>query len=154
MQLPTRRRVLAVLAVAGATIAAVASATPAIAAPTSADATASALLDAFATHQIVALGQVHDLRQEDDFILDLLHHPRFAATVDSIVVEFGNARYQSRVDRYIAGRHVSRRALQHAWRDPVGSAPGDHDGAAPLYRAVRRLNRTLPPDDGIRMRLG
>ena len=96
MQLLTRRRVPALLAVAAAAIAAIAPTTPAIAAPTPADATASALLDAFATHQIVALGQVHDLRQEDDFILDLLHHPRFAATVDSIVVEFGNARYQSR----------------------------------------------------------
>src|SRR3954462_7388837 len=148
MQLPTGRRVLA------ATIAAIAAATPAMAAPTATDATASMLLDAFATHQIVALGQVHDLRQEDDFILDLLHHPRFAATVDSIVVEFGNARYQSRVDRYIAGRHVSRRALQHAWRDPVGTAPGDHDGAARFYLAVRRLNRTLPRTHRIRMRLG
>src|SRR3954451_18831599 len=154
MHLPTRRRVLAVLAVAGATIAAIAPATPAIGAPPSADATASALLDAFATHQIVALGQVHDLRQEDDFILDLLHHPRFAATVDSIVVEFGNARFQSRVDRYIAGRHVARSALQHAWRDTVGTAPGDHDAAARVYLAVRRLNRTLPRTDRIRMRLG
>ena len=154
MQLPTRRRVLAVLAVAGATIAAIAPATPAIAAPPAADATASALLDAFATHQIVALGQVHDLRQEDDFILDLLRHPRFAATVDSIVVEFGNARFQSRVDRYIAGRHVARSALQHAWRDTVGTAPGDHDGAARFYLAVRHLNRTLPRTDRIRMRLG
>jgi hypothetical protein len=70
MQLHTRRLVLAALV---ATIATIAPATPAIAAPTPADATASALLDAFATHQIVALGQVHDLRQEDDFIL---HHPR------------------------------------------------------------------------------
>ena len=151
MQLPTRRRVLAVLA---ATIAAIAPATPVMAAPTPADTTASALLDAFATHQIVALGQVHDLRQEDEFILDLLHHPRFAETVDSIVVEFGNARYQSRVDRYIAGRHVARRALQHAWRDTVGTAPGDHDGAARFYLAVRRLNRTLPRSDRIRVRLG
>src|SRR3954464_15976843 len=108
MQLSTGRRVLAVFA---ATIAAIAPATPAIAAPTRADTTASALLDAFAPHQIVALGQVHDLRQEDDFILDLLHQPRFADTVDSVVVEFGNARYQSRVDRYIAGAHVARRAL-------------------------------------------
>jgi hypothetical protein len=151
MQLPTRRDLLAVIV---ATIAAIAATTPALAAPTPADATASALLDAFATHQIVALGQVHDLRQEDDFILDLLHHPRFAATVNSIVVEFGNARYQSRVDRYIAGRHISRRALQLAWRDTVGTAPGDHDGAARFYLAVRRLNRTLPRNDRIRMRLG
>src|SRR3954452_19405640 len=151
MQLPTRRRVLAVLA---ATIAAIAPATPAIAAPPAADATASALLDAFATHQIVALGQVHDLRQEDDFILDLLHHPRFAETVDTIVVEFGNARYQSRVDRYIAGRYVARPALQHAWRDTIGTAPGDHDGAARCSLAVRGLNRSRPRTDRIRVRLG
>jgi hypothetical protein len=70
MQLPARPDLLAVLV---ATIAAIAPATPTIAAPTPADATASALLDASATHQFVALGQVHDLRQEDDFIL---HHPR------------------------------------------------------------------------------
>src|SRR4051812_41901942 len=89
MQIVTHRRVPALLAVAAAAIAAIAPTTPAIAAPTPTDATASALLDAFATHQIVALGQVHDLRQEDDFILDLLHHPRFAETVDTIVVEFG-----------------------------------------------------------------
>lgn len=151
MQILTRRRALALVA---ATIAAIAPATPAHATSPPADATASALLDAFATHQIVALGQVHDLRQEDDFILDLLRHPRFAETVDGIVVEFGNARFQSRVDRYIAGRHVSRRALQHVWRDTVGTAPGDHDGAAPFYRAVRRLNRTLPRNERIRMRLG
>src|SRR3954452_5728897 len=151
MQLPTRRDLLAVIV---ATIAAIAATTPALAAPTPADTTASALLDAFATHQIVALGQVHDLRQEDDFIVELFRHPRFAETVDSIVVEFGNARFQSRVDRYIAGRHVSRHALQHAWRDPVGTAPGDHDGAAGFYLAVRRLNRTLPRTDRIRVRLG
>ena len=50
-------------------------------------------------HHIVALGQAHELRQEDDFIVDLLRHPRFATTVDSIVVEFGNARYQRRATR-------------------------------------------------------
>src|SRR4051794_31008725 len=154
MQILTHRRVPALLAVAAAAIAAIAPTRPAIAAPTPTDATASAVLDAFATHKIVALGQVHDLRQEDDFILDLLHHPRFAGTVDSIVVEFGNARFQSRVDRYISGRHVSRRALQHVWRDPVGTGPGDHDGAPRFYLAARRLNRTLPRTDRIRVRLG
>src|SRR3954447_5390587 len=107
MQLPTRRRVFAVLAVLVATIVAIATTTPAIAAPTPADATVSALLDAFATHQIVALGQVHGPRQEDDFILDLLRCPRFAATVDSVVVEFGNARYWSRVDRVLTSRTSS-----------------------------------------------
>src|SRR5215216_1582017 len=141
MQLPTRRRVLAVLAVLAATIAAIAPATPANAAPPAADATASALLDAFATHQIVALGQVHDLRQEDDFILDLLRHPRFAATVDSIVVEFGNARYQSRVDRYIAGRPRRRRALLPRRAPPQPHPPAPRSPPRAPRRPGSRLEQ-------------
>ena len=155
MQLPTRRRVLAVLAVLAATIAAIAPTTPAIAAPPAADATASALLDAFATHQIVALGQVHDLRQEDDFILDVLHHPRFADTVDSIVVEFGNARFQSRVDRYIAGEVVLRDVLRGTWEETtqisgIWSLPMYED----MLADIRAVNMALPVGKRFRVLLG
>jgi len=141
-----------VLAVLAATIAAIAPATPAIAAPTPADATASALLDAFATHQIVALGQVHDLRHEDEFILDLLHHPRFAATVDSIVVEFGNARYQGLVDRYVAGADVPPDSLRQVWRNTTvaNEIPVDEE----FFRTVREVNAALPPARRVRVLLG
>jgi erythromycin esterase-like protein len=117
--------VLAASAIASALLAPAAHAAPA---PGGASATAqSALLDAFADHRIVALGQAHGLRQQDDFILALLRHPRFAATVDSIVVEFGNARFQGLADRYVAGGDVTLRALRPVWRDQVGAAP---DGVA------------------------
>ena len=121
-----------------------------------AEAAQSALLAAFDEHPIVALGQAHELRQEDDFIVDLLRHPRFAATVDSIVVEFGNARYQKRADRYVAGGHVPLRALRQIWRDAIGSAPDGvvDESPAEFFAAVRRLNQTLAPADRIRVALG
>ena len=92
-------------------------------APQSSTVASTALLDAFDHHQIVALGLAHGLRQQEDFVIGLLGHQRFAATVDSIVVEFGNARFQARADRYIAGGDVSPKALRSVWRDAIGAAP-------------------------------
>jgi hypothetical protein len=163
-------RCLAALATTIATLAAVA--TPASAAqptvpsaePTAPSAQPSAspaqssaaagLLDAFGRRRIVALGQVHDLRQQDEFILRLMRHPRFARTVDSVVVEFGNARYQALVDRYVAGGDVPLDALKPVWRDLVATAGAMHDGPARFFAAVRGVNRTLPRGQRVRVALG
>ncbi len=125
-------------------------------APRSAAVASTALLDAFDHHQIVALGLAHGLRQQEDFVIGLLSQPRFAATVDSIVVEFGNARFQARSDRYIAGGDVSPKALRAVWRDQIGAAPdGVIDEAAQrFFAAVRQLNQTLTPRQRIRVALG
>lgn len=126
--------------------------------PSSVSATAAttALLGAFGRHRIVALGLAHGLRQQEDFVIGLLRHPRFPAMVDSIVVEDGNARFQALADRYIAGGDVSAKALRPVWRDTVGSAPGDvpDEWPAQFFAAVRRLNRTLPTGRRIRVALG
>jgi erythromycin esterase-like protein len=69
-----------------------------------------AILDAFKTHQIVALGEgAHGNEQGNAFRLALIRDPRFAATVNDIVVELGNARYQDVMDRYVNGGDVSPR---------------------------------------------
>jgi hypothetical protein len=111
------------------------------------------LLDLFATRPLVALGEMHGLQDEADFIAALLHHPAFPATVQVIVVEFGNARYQSVVDRFIAGEPVAARDLRPVWRDIFGWGFD-----APIYeqffRTVRAINRTLPPAQRLRVLLG
>ena len=111
------------------------------------------LLDLFATRPLVALGEMHGLQDEADFIAALLHHPAFPATVQVIVVEFGNARYQSVVDRFIAGEPIAARDLRPVWRDFFGWGFD-----APIYeqffRTVRAINRTLPAAQRLRVRLG
>jgi hypothetical protein len=119
-------------------------------------AAATALLNGFRHHRIVALGLAHGLRQEEDFVIGLLRHPRFAAMVDSIVVEFGNARFQALADRYVAGGDVSPKALGPVWRDAIGYAPDGVVDEAPahFFAGVRRLNQTLPSERRIRVALG
>ena len=116
----------------------------------------AAILDAFARHPLVALGEVHALQEEADFIASLLHHPAFPQTVNDIVVEVGNALYQDVIDRFIAGEPVPNPELRPVWRDIVGSPYGLGD--APIYeqffRTVRAINRTLPPSQRLRVLLG
>src|SRR5687768_15333549 len=60
----------------------------------------------FDTHRIVMLGEMHECRQEYDLLRKLVAAPGFAQRVNDIVMEFGNARYQDVVDRYISGENV------------------------------------------------
>ena len=53
-----------------------------------------ALLDAFESHDVVALGDPHGNERAHAFRLSLIRDDRFVSAVDDIVVEWGNARYQ------------------------------------------------------------
>jgi hypothetical protein len=75
----------------------------------------------FETYRIVMLGEIHACRQQYDLLDRLVAAPGFDERVNDIVVEFGNARYQNIVDRYIAGENVPLDQVQRAWRDPVGA---------------------------------
>ena len=115
-----------------------------------------AILAAFDQVPLVALGEAHGLQEEADFLIALLHHPAFCTTVNAIVVEFGNALYQPVVDRFIAGEPVANADLRPIWRDFIGNPFGGFN--APIYeqffRTVRAVNRTLPPQHRITVRLG
>jgi len=66
-------------------------------------------------------------------------------------MEFGNARYQELVDRYMAGGNVSFEQVQGAWRDTVGAIGPVSPVYGEFYRTVRTVNQRLP--DGRRLRV-
>jgi hypothetical protein len=47
----------------------------------------SAVLDLFQKHPVVGLGEPHRGRVFHAFFLELVSHPRFAETVDDVVIE-------------------------------------------------------------------
>jgi hypothetical protein len=115
-----------------------------------------AILDAFTTHQVVALGEGnHGNEQGHALRLSLIRDPRFAATVNDIVVEFGSALYQDVMDRFVRGEAVAPAELSQVWRNTT-EPTGVWD--APIYeeffRAVRAVNASLPADRQIRVLLG
>jgi hypothetical protein len=116
----------------------------------------SGILEAFRSHRIVALGDgLHGNEQSQAFRLALIRDSRFALTVNDIVVEFGSARYQDVVDRFVAGAEVGDGELAHVWQDVAQSGyTFDSPVYADFIRAVRSVNLSLPRERRLRVLLG
>src|SRR5262245_1107943 len=72
----------------------------------------SAVIDLFEQYSIVALSEgPHNNQKGNEFRLALIRDPRFGRLVNDVVVEFGNSRYQSVMDRFTAGENVPLREL-------------------------------------------
>ena len=115
-----------------------------------------AILDAFRSHRAVSFPGGHtDGNEVQALLRALVKDPRFAATVNDIVVEFGSSRYQDLMDRYIRGEDVPQSALQRAWLDAVqGGTALDNDNTALFFSAVREANATVPAERQVRILLG
>jgi len=113
------------------------------------------VIDALHSHQIVALAEgVHNNEPAHTFRLALVRDPRFATAVSDIVVEFGNARFQAMMDRFISGGQVEPLELRHVWQDTTQAQPiWDVPIYEEFFRAVRAVNLALPPDRRIRVLL-
>ncbi len=115
------------------------------------------LIDVWDEFAIVALGEMHGVEQGGNHIEALARHPRLAERPTAVVVEYGNARYQALCDAYVVdGADVPMRDLQRAWFDFAGGGPWGF--RAPIYprffATVREVNKQLPPERRIRVRLG
>ena len=115
-----------------------------------------AILDAFQSHNIVALGEPHMIEQGHALRVALVRDPRFPRVVNDIVWECGSARYQGVMDRYMKGEPVSDAELRETWRNTVGSINIVCD--LPIYEAfireVKAVNDRLPAAQKIRVLLG
>ena len=115
----------------------------------------AAVLEAFRTYQVVAIGDDHGNEQVHAFRLALIRDPRFASTVNDIVVEFGSARYQDVIDRFVHGSDVPDKVLRRVWQD---TTQPEYEWDLPIYeeffRAVRDVNAGNPPERHLRVLLG
>jgi hypothetical protein len=115
------------------------------------------IADALKTHQVVGFSDAHGDRALDEFELAVVRDARIRQAIDDIVIENGNARFQSVVDSYVNGDAAPYEQLHHAWHDTTQvQTIGPRDGSIPaIYRVVRELNATAkPPLRRIRILLG
>jgi hypothetical protein len=102
-----------------------------------------AVLDLFEQYSIVALSEgPHNNQKGHEFRLALVRDPRFGRLVNDVVVEFGNARYQSVMDRFTAGADVPHRELRQVWENttipgPIWDSPIYYE----FFEAIRNVNR-------------
>ncbi len=117
----------------------------------------SAIVDAFRSYSVVALGNVEFRGNQPchAFQLSLIRDPRFTAVANDILVEFGNSRYQELLDRFIRGEDVPYESLRRIWQD---TTQVEYEWDLPIYedffRAVRKANASLPRARRLRVLLG
>src|SRR6266567_7926357 len=117
----------------------------------------TAIIEAFRSHTVVALGNVEFRGNEQShaFQLSLIRTPGFAATVNDILVEFGDARYQEVIDRFLRGEEVPDESLRSVWQN---TTQVEYEWDLPIYeeffRAVRAVNAALPRSRQLRALLG
>lgn len=116
----------------------------------------AAIVDAFRTHAVVALGEGdHGNDQIRAFFAALIADRRFASAVNDILVEGGNAAYQGLVDRYVNGEDVSDAAVREAWENSTQTQLVLLATPWARFAAdVRALNARLPKERRLRILLG
>jgi len=111
-----------------------------------------AIVEAFRSHNVVALGDAHGNEQAQAFLKSLVRDPKFAEVANDIVVEFGNARYQHLADRFVRGDDVPQDSLRMIWQNTTiaNEIPVDEE----FFRVVRTVNASLPKERQLRVLLG
>lgn len=111
-----------------------------------------AIIDAFRTHDLVAMSDAHGNVQTREFLRQLIRDARFAGVANDIVVEFGNARYQAVADRYVRGEAVPAGELRAIWQNTT--VPNEIPVDPEFFDIVRAVNARLPPEHQFRVLLG
>ena len=116
----------------------------------------SGIVEAFRSHAVVALAEgAHNNEPAHMFRLSLIRDPRFVAMANDIVVEFGSARYQSIIDRFVGGDAVADVQLRQVWQNTTQpQAIWDVPIYEEFFRAVRAANASLPAERRLRVLLG
>jgi len=113
-----------------------------------------AIVEAARTHQLVAIGEEHGCDQLHAFLRALVRDRRFADAFNDIVVEFGNAKYQDVIDRFVRGNDVPYEVLREVWQNTTQPT---HIWDLPVYeeffRTVRAVNASRS-DRRLRVVLG
>lgn len=100
----------------------------------------------FGRYSIVGFGEIHRSAPVHAILKRLVSSRAFRDTVDDIVVEFGNARYQPLMNRYVNGEPVPADSLRLVWRNTTQVLVWD----SPLYEDFFRTIRTLNQSAGAR----
>jgi hypothetical protein len=114
------------------------------------------IIEAFHSHSVVALGEGdHGNAPGHAFRLALIRDPRFLASVNDIVVEFGNALYQETMDRFVNGEDVPYGALRKVWENTTQPfTTFDNTMYRDFFEAVRSVNQPLSRERRLRVLLG
>jgi hypothetical protein len=119
-----------------------------------ASAPVEALRAAWKRFPLVALGEVHGIKEYGAFVERMIDSDALTDLLDDIVVEFGSADHQRTIDRYVTGSAISPAELDGVLRDTTQLMAWDSPIYVNIFSAVRRANQRRPAARRLRVLLG
>jgi erythromycin esterase-like protein len=116
---------------------------------------ADAVVAAFGRHRVVAFGETHGSAAQHEFLRELLADPRLLGIMRVVAVEFGTARHQEMIDRYVAGDAVAAEELARVWTETTQrSGVWEQPVYREFFATIRELNADRAPSQQLRVLLG
>jgi len=109
------------------------------------------VLEQFKSHQVVAVGDYHWNNRVMAEVNKLVATPEFLHEVKNIVVEFGNARHQAKMDAYISGQGNDEAILDLARRDALFFTAWMPDVYKDFFKTVRAYNLNAAKDQQVKV---
>lgn len=104
---------------------------------------------------LVCLGEEHGSRADADLRLALIADPRFAETVDVVLLEAASPLHQDLLDRFVlGGEELDRATLRPVWLDAGLGEFWESPVYEDLLRALRRVNLARPAGERVRVVAG
>lgn len=113
----------------------------------------SSLLSKFEDHNMVALGDAHFYDDVMRYVTQLVTSDTFVKHCQHIVVEFGNRKYQSLIDKYVSGEAVPESELKKVWQDTLFFTAWTPEVYGDFFRAVREFNLSRQPKEQLKVTL-
>jgi hypothetical protein len=113
-----------------------------------------AIVSLLGERPLVGFCELHRSAAQHRFLRTLILDPRFGGVADAVVVEFGNARHQALVDRFVAGERVPPEELERAWRETTQRTAWETPDYRRFFATVQSANRLLPASRRLRVLLG
>jgi len=113
------------------------------------------ILAAWANFDVVCLGEDHGSKNDSDLRIALIEHPDFIRKVNVIMVEFAGFAHQDVLDRLVLeGQDIPRDQLSQVWTGSSGTDVWESPIYETFLRAVRKMNRTVPRNQRVRVLAG
>ena len=112
------------------------------------------IVSTFQSYPIVALDRAEGdgNQSEAELTRALMQTPQLEAQIDDVVIECGNSRYQTLLDRYVSGKPVPLAELQAIWRDTTQMLGCEADPTTfEVIQAVRMRNLQASHGHAIRV---
>lgn len=113
------------------------------------------LLKSINSYNALAFSEDHSMSSDDHFIIKMISHKSFPSSINDIVIEAGNARYQNIVDDYILrNKNIPMSDLKKIWFDTTQLGIGECPFYERLLKLVRKINKDLSSYKKVRILLG